>query len=182
MKSSPTEMLATTSAPIGPAFSAAAAARASIGSATCSSELAGERCGADESLDISLLLQCRDLGGSSHLLVIGRDRRDFLLVEQLRDLGHLVGTVLAEAALPHSQFERDVRSVLAREVWNRRRLAYAARSMAIVAGLNPPLGAAHFRELLAQLDECRARLAPRQGRRVGRVIVGRHGGNVVRCQ
>src|SRR6202035_3265970 len=118
-----------------------------------------------------LLLRCRGLGRSSDLLVIGSSCRDLLIVEVLRQACHRTGTALTEAVSPHLPFEGDVGRVLSGKVRDRRWLACAANSMAIIAALNSACGAAHFRKLLALFDERRVRSPQRQERRFDPCIV-----------
>src|SRR5258708_21512011 len=105
--------------------------------------------GSASRLRLSGLLERR-----AHLLVVGGDGRDVLIVQLLGDGPHRVGTVFAETQLPHPQGEGDVVGRLSRKVWDHRRLASAPGAVAIVA--MQPVWSAGLGELLAALDECRA--------------------------
>ena len=104
-------------------------------------------------------------------LVVGGDRRDFLVVELFGDDPHRVGTVPAEALLPHLQGEGDVVGVLPGKVRDRRRLGRALGPVAIVAILNSPLGVADFGKLLAPFDESGIGRFQRKKRRVDAGVV-----------
>ena len=66
---------------------------------------------------------------------------------------HRVGAALAESELPHLQLKGDVMRVLSGEVGDRRGLAGAVRSVAIVAGLKILRGIADPRELFTPRDQ-----------------------------
>src|ERR1700730_14914969 len=83
----------------------------------------------------SLLGVSRRQRGGVHLLEVGSDRGDLLIVEPLGDVRHGVGAVLTKSALPHRQLKGGVTCVLSGEVRDRRRFAGAPWSVAIVAGL-----------------------------------------------
>src|SRR5262245_24665568 len=125
-------MLATKRAPRGPCLSASAAAAELIGAATCAGEPAAEWWLSRASDIGHLLRRGHGRGGTADLLVIRGNGRDLLVVELLGDEGHRLRTALAEAALPHPQFELDVLCVLSGEVGNRRRNARAIRSVTII--------------------------------------------------
>src|SRR5271166_5950560 len=97
------------------------------------------------------LRRCR--GGGAKLLIIGGDRRDLLIVELLSEERHRLGTVLAEAALPHLQFECCVMRVLSGEVRDRWRLANAAHAMTDVTGGNSFHRITRLGQLLTLSDE-----------------------------
>jgi hypothetical protein len=100
-----------------------------------------------------LLLRRPDVAGPPHLLVVGRDRRKVLVVEHLGDDLHRLRTALAETCAPPVESEVDVVSILAGKIWDCRRFARAFGPAAIVASLDPLLGAADLRELLSALNE-----------------------------
>jgi hypothetical protein len=103
-----------------------------------------------------------------------------LVIEFLGEQRHRLGTVSAEAALPHAQLERGVVRILSSEIWNGRRLPCAGRAVAVATAGDPFRLVAGLGELFTFLDEVRIRSRERQERGLDACIVSGHVVDIVR--